>query len=109
MTAQPGYLASCGQLVANECFDADVLQADGVQHAGGGLDDAGRGVAGHGFAGEAFDDQAADAVERDDVFKLDAIAEGSAGGDDRVAELDPGEADRHIRLHGLVADVLSLG
>ena len=35
--------ASGGQLARDELFDADVLQADGVEHAGGGLDDAGRG------------------------------------------------------------------
>ena len=89
-----GIVAQLGELFCDEALDADVLQADGVDHAGGGLDEAGRRVAGHGLAGEALGDEAADAVEGDDLFKLDAIAEGAAGGDDGRAELDSGEVTR---------------
>jgi hypothetical protein len=78
-------------LLLDELGDADILQADGVEHAGGGLDDARRGVAGHGLQRDSLGDESADAVQRDDFFKLDAVAEGAAGGDDRVGQLDAGQ------------------
>ena len=74
---------------SNEVLDADVLQADGVQHAGGGLDDARGGVAGHGLQRDALGDEAADPLQLDDLFKFDAVAKGAAGGDDWVDEVHP--------------------
>ena len=52
-----------GEFFGDEGADAHVLEADGVDHAGGGFDDAGRGVSSHGLAGEALGDEGADVVE----------------------------------------------
>jgi len=75
------------KLFGDEGTDAHVLEADGVDHASGGLDDARRGIAGHGLAGEALGDEGSDVIERDNVFEFDAVAKGSAGGDDGRAQL----------------------
>ena len=88
--------------MVDELVDADVLQADGVEHAGGGLDDARRGMTGHGLEGDALGDEGADAFERDDLFKFDAVAEGAAGGDDRVDQLDAGELHFHVGFHARI-------
>ena len=96
MTDWPLHAPELGELLVDEGAHADVLQADGVDHAGGGLDDARRGVAGHRLAREALGDEAADAVERDDVLELDPVAEGSAGCDDGRAKLDAGYGDAHV-------------
>ena len=50
------------ELVGDEFLDADILQADGVDHACGGFDEARGLVAGHGLGGNAFGDKAADAA-----------------------------------------------
>ena len=76
------YVLELGELFGDEGADAHVLETDGVDHAGGGFDDAGRWIASHRLAGEALGDEGSDVVEGDDVFELDAVAEGSAGGDD---------------------------
>ena len=94
MTTMSLMRSELGELFCDEGADAHVLEADGVDHAGGGLDDAGRGVAGHGLAGEAFGDEGADVVEGDDVFELDAVAEGSAGGDDGERSSTPATLTR---------------
>src|SRR6202012_414049 len=88
------------QLGFKKCFDADILQSDGVDHASGGLDDARSLIAGHRLARKALGDESADAVEGDDLFKLNPVGEGSARRDDRTAQLDAGEADFHVWLHG---------
>ena len=100
MTAVPLSFCNFGEFFFDEGVDADVLEADGVDHAGGGLDDAGGGVARHRFAGETFGDEAADAIERDDVFELDAVAEGAAGRDDGRTQLDAGDGDAHVGTFG---------
>ena len=77
---------SSGRCSLDEAVHADALQADGVQHAGGRLDDARRRVA---FALGNEQPLHADAAERgqiDDVGVLEAVAEAAAGGDDRVPE-----------------------
>ena len=94
-----GIAAERRQLFLDEVVDADVLQADGVQHAGGGLDDARRGMAGHGFERDALGDEGADPLERDDLFKFDAVTEGAAGGDDRVGEFEAGQLHFHVGFH----------
>ncbi len=97
--AEAGDAAEAGHLLLDEGVDAHILEADGVDHAGGCLDDAGRGVAGHGSAGEILGDEGADAVEGEDVLELDAVAEGAAGGDDGGYEVDAGEVDAHVGGH----------
>ena len=82
------FLAQQGKLFFHKSAGADVLQADGIQHAGCGLKDAWRRVPGHGFARQAFADEAAQLFQADDVFKLNAITKGAAGGNHRVLELD---------------------
>ena len=88
--------AELGQLLFEKRGSADILQADGVEHAGGGFPQARRRVADHGFAGETFDDESTQLVEVDDIFELDAVAEGSAGRDDWVLQLDASEAYAEI-------------
>ena len=53
---------------------ADVLQADGIEHSGGGFKQARRRVPSHRLLGEAFDYKSAEAVEVHDVFELDAVS-----------------------------------
>ena len=48
-----------------------------------------RRMTGHRFQRNALGDERADPLQRDDLFKFDAVAKGAARGDDRVAQLDP--------------------
>ena len=45
---------------------------------------------------KALGDEGADAGEGDDLFELDTVAEGPAGGDDGIGEFDAGEGDPHV-------------
>src|SRR5580692_393776 len=72
------------QLFFEERRGTDILQADGVEHSGGGFPQAWRRIADHRLARQAFDDEAAELVEMNDVFKLHSVAEGPAGRNDRV-------------------------
>src|SRR5262249_37648293 len=85
-------------LLLDEGAGADVLQADGVQHAGGGLKQPRRRIAHHRFARESFRDKAPQLPQRDHIFELDAVSKSSAGGDDRVLESNTAEVDAQIRL-----------
>src|SRR5579872_833930 len=87
------------KLFGNKAFDAEILQADGVDHSGGGLNEARRRITQHGFAGNALRYEAPDAAQRNDVLELDAVAEGTAGGDDWIDQIEAGEHDAHVRLH----------
>src|SRR5205807_2363378 len=64
--------------------------------AGGSLEDARRRIAGHGLRRESFGDKAAQLFQSDDVFELDAVAEGAAGGENRILEANAAELDRQI-------------
>src|SRR5580698_2604445 len=90
-------IAELGQFFIDESASANVLQADGVEHAGGGLIQAGRGIASHGFFGQSLNHEAAELAEMDDVLELDAVAESSAGGDDGILELDAAEIHTQVR------------
>ena len=59
----------------------------------------GGGMAGHGLERDALGDEAADPLEGDDLFKFDAVAEGAAGGDDRVDQFDAGQRNSHVGFH----------
>ena len=96
------------QLAADKLLDAHILQADGVQHSGGGLDDARRGMAGDGVERDALGDEAADALESDDVFKFDAVAKGAAGGDDRTGQIEAGKRHIHLRFHARQSSFLTV-
>ena len=63
MTLQDGITPEIRELFLDELGDADVLEADGVEHAGGGLDDAGRGMSLDGLERYALGDEGADALE----------------------------------------------
>ncbi len=44
----------------------------------------------------------ADAFEGDDLFKFDAVAEGAAGGDDRVDQFNAGQLHFHVGFHARI-------
>src|ERR1700690_2422186 len=98
--------AEFGKLVVHEGAGPDVLQADGVQHSGGGFIQARRRVADQGLARKAFDHESAQPLQVDDVFKFHAVAEGAAGGEDRVLQRDSGKTDTEIGSHAAGALVV---
>ena len=69
--------ASAGSFSVDEGAHADVLQADGVDHAGFGLPQARRRIAGDRLARKSFDHQAAHGVQIGDAGEFDAVAVGS--------------------------------
>ena len=89
------------QLLFNELGDANVLESDGIEHAGGGLDDARGCMSRHRLEGNTLGDKRTDALEGDDLFKFDAVAESAARGDDRVGQFDAGELHSHVGFHAL--------
>jgi len=62
------------------------LEADGIEHPGGGGVEAGGGGAFDGFAGKAFGDEASEAVQVDKVGKFEAVTEGSTSGENRIPQ-----------------------
>ena len=95
-----------GQLLLDEGLHAVVLEPHGVEHAAGRLRHARRGVAGPWLEGKALDDDAAEGREVAVVLELEAVAEGSRGGHDRILQVEavPGalEGDGEgVVLHGL--------
>jgi hypothetical protein len=101
-----GIAAERRQLAADELLHAHILESDGVEHSGRGLDDARRGVAGHRLHRDALGDQAADPLQMHDLFKLDAIAEGAAGGNDRVGQLQAGQRHFHLGFHARLSSFI---
>ena len=91
-------IAELGQFLAHEAVHADALQADRVQHARRGFDDAGRRVAFALRQEQSFDRNAAERREIDDVAVLDAVAEAPAGRDERIRESQRPDGDRQV--HG---------
>src|SRR4029077_5445971 len=65
-------------------------------HAGRGFPQARRRVADHRFPGKPFDDESSQFVEVDDILELNAVAEGSAGCNNRVLQLNASEAHAEI-------------
>ena len=90
-----------GQLFLDEGLDPDVLQPNGIDHAAGSLNQPRGLVAGHGLERQSLGDETTDSVEGNNVFKLDPVAEGSTGGNYRIAQQKAGEANAHLGLHGL--------
>ena len=84
------------QLFGDEGAHANVLQAYCVEHARGGLNSSGRSGTRHGFQREAFDDDTAKAVEIQQRGKLDAIPEGSAGGNDGIGKAQRANVDGEV-------------
>ena len=77
-------LAKPGKFLLQKSLGSNVLQADRVEHARRSLPQARRRIADHRLFRESLYDKAAQAVEMNYVFKLNPIAEGAAGGNDRV-------------------------
>ena len=75
--------AQLGQLFGDKGPDADVLQADGVDHAGPGLPDTRRRVAVHGLAGETLDHDAPQSGQIDQILQFHTVGEGAGGGQHR--------------------------
>src|SRR5439155_9911043 len=75
------------QLVLDEVVDAVVIQADGVEHAGGRFDRARRGVAGARGVGNSLGDDAAELGEVHDAGHVARVAEGAGGNEDGVAQM----------------------
>ena len=91
-------LAKLGQLLADEAVNADALQADRVDHAGGRLDDPRGRVALALGEEEALGDDPAERREIDRLRVFDAVAEAAAGGDEGVGKLQ--RADANGEIHG---------
>ena len=85
-----------GQLFIDEGTCPDVLQADRVQHPGCGFVQARGRVSCHRLAREALHDESAELVEMHDILKFQAVAERPAGSDDRVLQLNSGEAHMQV-------------
>ncbi len=94
-----GIAAERGQLAFQVVVNANVLQADGVKHSGCRLHNARRVMAGHWLQRDALGDEPADPLQGDDLLKLDAIAKGAAGGDDRVDQFQTSQRNSHIGFH----------
>ena len=86
-------LAQQRQLLADEAMDANALQADRVQHAGGRFGDARRRVALPLLEEQPLDGDAAEHRQIDDLVVFEAIAKAAAGGDDRIGQLERTNAD----------------
>jgi hypothetical protein len=97
VTYDPGAVsAQLGELEVKEGLSTYVLETYGVDHGGGGGEEARGSSAVHGGEGEALGDDAAEAPKIDEVGKFDAIAEGAGGGDDRVLEGELPDIDREV-------------
>ena len=89
--AEPGQR---GQLFADEGADADVLQADGIDHAARGFVDPRRRVAFDRLARKPFHHQAAERVEVHQLLEFEAVAKRARGRQDGVAQRDAAQGRR---------------
>ncbi len=95
------------QFFADDGANAGVLQAHGVEHAGGRVGDARGGVAKARFLRGALEGEGAEYVDVVPLGKLVAIAERSAGGDDGVVQRPAGE--RYLCVHASTSPFLNTG
>src|SRR3990172_2990073 len=72
--------------VAQDRRQADVLEADGVDHAGGGLGDARLDVAAAGPEGDSLADDGAEALDIEHLLVFEAVGEGAGGRHDGVGQ-----------------------
>mgnify|MGYP001693751012 CR=1 FL=1 len=94
------------QLFFDKGIDADVLQADGVEHAGGRFGRARRRIAGTWARRQSLGDVGADFMQVDVVGEFLAVAEGAGSGHHRIAQADAGEIDGHVeglRVHTFIS------
>ena len=96
--------AEVRQVMRDERLDAVVVEADRVEHAGGGLDRSPRRVAGARFLRDRFRQNAAEAADIDEAFHLAGIAERARGDEDRIRQPQSAELNGEInRSCGLEA------
>ena len=81
-------LFQLGQFFRDDLLHAGILQADGIDHAGGTFRDTGGGVAEAGILGGTLEREGAQLVDIIQLCKLISEAEGAGGGDDGVIQLD---------------------
>ncbi len=91
------HLAQLGQLLVEKGASSDVLQSDRVEHSRRSFVQARGRIAGHRLRRQSLHHEAAELVQMHHIFELNSVAEGSAGGDHRILQLDAGEADAEIR------------
>ena len=84
------------QMMRDERLDAVVVEADRVEHAGGGLDRSPRRVAGPRLLRDRLRQNAAEAAEVDQAFHLAGVAERARRDEDRIRQPQPAELDREI-------------
>ncbi len=85
-----------GQVMGDERLDAVVVEADRVEHAGGGFDGSPRRVAGARLLRDRLGQDAAEAAKIDQAFHLAGIAERARRDQDRVRQPQPAELDGKI-------------
>ena len=86
--------AQVRQLLVEKSLRADVLQADGIQHAGRGFPQTRRRIADHRLLRQSLHHKAAQLAEMDYIFEFNSIAESAAGGDDGILELECRQSSR---------------
>ena len=87
------------QLPRNKVLHAHVLQPDGVQHSCRRLHHARRGVARHRLQRDPLGDDSAQPLQRNNLFKFNAVAKRAAGGNHRIHQLHSGQRDFHVGFH----------
>ena len=86
-------IAEVREFLRNKTVYADVLEADGVQHAGGSLHDALHRVAGPGCACYTFDNDSTESVQINEVGVFAAVAEGAGGSHHRIPHRNAADID----------------
>src|SRR2546426_307154 len=88
--------AQRGEAAGEEGLHADVLEADGVEHAARRLDQAGCRLAGRGPEREPLHGERTERAQVDQPGELDPVAKGAGSRDDGVRQ--PDRADRDARI-----------
>jgi hypothetical protein len=83
--------------MGDEVVDAVVVEADCVEHAGGGLDGARRRIAGTRFASDRFRDDGAETCKINGAGHFPSVAKGAGRDRDRIAERQAAECDGEIQ------------
>jgi len=76
--------------------DPNILEADGVQHPGGGRVEPRGGGAFDGLTRKALGDEASEAVQVYEVGEFEAVTEGSTGGENRIPQAQRANLDTQI-------------
>ena len=79
-------LAQVRQFFIEKRLRPDILQADGIEHAGRSFPKTRRRIADHRFLRQALHHKAAQLAQMDDILEFDPVAESATGRDDRILE-----------------------